>query len=426
MGLLCVEGECVNECDTPEDCADRRCVVGVCVAPDSPVDAGASDAAPGDGCADLPDRTDAIVDVALGDSGACAATAAGAVWCWGYWPGLGVEEVRSRPFRVLAEGGATLVARDVAVGSGFGCARSEAGTVACWGDVDGQGGLDVEAREISRRSDGARLSGASEIGAGRQHACALVGREVFCWGRNFMSGALGDGSTEDSEQAVLASALGSDARALIVGYRRTHALLGDAASLVGVGVNDQGELGGAAPTPAPGFSTAAVTASIPGGTAVIAPGDATCFLVDGGPRCWGYGPCLGEGATMLEACAGECTTSPVVVSVEGGAVLVGLAGDWDGNWALGWTASGRVYGWGSNEGLTVWPDSSEAQLGRASASQGFTGATHLVAIGGFAACAIEDVTGRLLCWGANRQGELGRGTITDHEPIAASVCWATS
>ncbi len=437
-GLRCIDGGCLNVCVLPGDCPDGRCVDGTCEPDlvrddrdagleDAPTFDAATDAGPST-CERLPRGNDRIVDVALGDAGACAVTSAGEVWCWGYWPGLADEAldwIASTPFLVLAEDGTALRAIDVAVGSGFGCSRNGAAAsdeVVCWGDVDGQGGVEVRARTIVR-ADRMDLTGASELGAGRQHACALVSGQAFCWGRSFESGALGDGTTDDSEQAVRASELGTGATSLVVGYRRSQVLVGSPSRLRGVGEDDHGELGAATPSTAPGYRTTGVDTITTGLASVIAPGDATCFLEAGAPRCWGAGPALGGNASgALDACGGTCTTSPIDIDVIGDVPLVGLAGDWDGGWAVGWSDDGRLLGWGANEGGAL--SSSETEVPRATLIEGYSGRTHRAAIGGFVACAIDDTSGELQCWGENRRGGLGRGTVTTSEPDAAPPCWA--
>lgn len=451
-GLRCLEGQCVNLCSAASDCPDGLCTASTCVpvlagsdagvsddapAPsmDSPIDSPVADDANEDAgsptCPSLP-RGERITDVALGDQAGCARTESGLVWCWGYWPGLidaTTEHIAATPFLVLADGGTPLRVVDLVVGSAYGCGREGVAPtdgVVCWGDVGGQGDVWPEARRVRLRTALTPLLGASAIAGGRHHVCALVGTEVFCWGRGESSGALGDGTTDTRAEAARATELGSDVRAIAAGYRRTIARIGDG-TLRGVGDDDQGELGGDAPSPAPGYSATAVVSPNTPNHSLVLPLDGACYLdASGAPFCWGSGATLAERVAMelLPACDGTCTTRPLPLEVAGGVALEGLATGWDGYTMLGFTSDGVIYGWGSNEGKVLMDDPTINVFFRVNPILHATFRTHRIAVGAVAACAIEDGTGELRCWGQNRHGQLGRGEVTlEDEPTPTSPCW---
>lgn len=431
-GLRCLDGACVNLCDAADDCPDGVCVELACEPVIAGADAGVRDDAGAPRCAALPAPDDRIVDVSMGDDAACAVAASGGVWCWGYWPfvfaagGPGCGEFCTEtPQRVLSSDGTPLSATDVVVGSAFGCAILADATVRCWGDVDGHGGIDARAQRVLREVDGLPLSGATALVAGRHHACALVGTEAWCWGRNAPGGVLGDGTTTDRALAAPATALGADVRALAAAFLRTFSVSGTPQVLVGVGEDDQGELGGAAATPAPGWAVGAVTSTITDFDVLAPGGDATCILRAGAPLCWGSGALLGApAAASLEGCGGSCTTSPRPIEVELSTPLVGLVADFAGASALGWSADGTLFGWGSNEGQVLDPSTVRSTLERA-VPLSVTGVppTHVVSLGSHGACVVADDTGELWCWGMNGAGQLGRGTVTPSEASAERPCW---
>lgn len=431
-GLRCLDGACVNLCDAADDCPDGVCVELACEPVLTGTDAGVPDDAGARRCARLPAPGDRILDVSMGDGAACAVAASGGVWCWGYWPYVFPaggpdcgDFCTEAPQRVLSSDGTPLAATDVVVGSAFGCAILSDATVRCWGDVDGQGGIEPRAQRVLRAGDGQPLTGATALAAGRHHACALVGTEAWCWGRNDPSGALGDGTAIDSDLAVRASELGADVRAIAAAYVRTFSVSGAPPVLVGVGEDDEGELGGLAPTPSPGWAVGAVTSPITDFDALAPGGHATCVLRAGTPSCWGAGPLLGSPPPVaLEGCGGSCTTSPRPIEVELGTPLVGLVADFAGATAMGWSADGTLFGWGTNEGRVLDPSSALSRLDRAvPLTVPGVPPTHVVSLGSHAACAIADGTGELWCWGMNGAGQLGRGTVTTEETSAAPPCW---
>lgn len=137
--------------------------------------------------------------ITAGASATCALDVAGAAWCWGSAPGLGVQNSSSVP--VAAPGG--LVWTDIASGAGQICGIS-GGNVYCWGANDsgqrGTTGGSVTTTTPDRVIGG--LAG-TRTAAGNFYSCAVAtNNDAYCWGINF-SGQLGSGNTSGSFTPVL-------------------------------------------------------------------------------------------------------------------------------------------------------------------------------------------------------------------------------
>lgn len=432
-GLECVAGQCQTRCMDGDECPDGMCSPeGTCVVPPRE-DAGVGDAPATDDAGSPACRAlgEAIIDVDVGTDEVCAVTAGGAVYCWGYFPVAGPRTVPGecwlgeggcypRPQRVL-----DLEPVDrIAVGHSFACAiRRSDGRVHCWGS-DFEGTISLTPVTVEA-SPGVPLV-ATEIEAGRTHVCALspaIGGDpagIRCWGAN-EHGALGLGTTGDTAEvrAGYATQL-VPAGSLVVSEHASFTL--SAGVLRGVGTNDDSELG----APCSLHETTAVVRADLGAIAVGAGAEHTCILdAAAHPRCWGrLGNVRGNDDSMLFDCphAGspEMNLATHVPSDFSDAPeLEGLALAAFGDSALGWTADGVVYGWGSSWGLILDP----MNIGAPAVLRALEGrVVHRLEVGYQTACAIED-GGRLLCWGFNGNGETGRGTLTESEPTAAEPCW---
>jgi alpha-tubulin suppressor-like RCC1 family protein len=146
-----------------------------------------------------------VADIALGGT-ACAVSADGGAWCWGWNPAgqLGLD--CAEPFSAVPVPIAGLESgvADVAVGNEHVCALTDAGGVKCWGSNqrgqlgDGQAPTCYDPENPTPPSavpvDVSGLqSGVVAIDAGFNHTCALtVDGAVLCWGENEM-GQIGNG-----------------------------------------------------------------------------------------------------------------------------------------------------------------------------------------------------------------------------------------
>jgi alpha-tubulin suppressor-like RCC1 family protein len=230
--------------------------------------------------------------------------------------------------------------------------------------------------------------------------CALTSDgEVKCWGSNH-DGELGDGTTEDRTRPVAVSGLGGKAVAVAVGAFHTCALMASG----GVkcwGSNDDGQLGdgttedSANPVDVVGLKTGVVAIA-------AAFGSSCAVMITGGVKCWGdnYWGQLGDGTT-------EDSAMPVdVVGLKAG--VTAISGSADTMCAI--SRSGGVWCWGNNEfgtlgnGTTI---SSSTPVDVTGLGSGVTA----IAVGSHACAVIKG--GGVRCWGYNHYGELGDGTWTD-------------
>lgn len=271
----------------------------------------------------------------------------------------------------------------VSSGTSSSCAVLTSGQVRCWGNNfsgelgDGNLGVDAAAPVAVRNTDDtAALGGVTQVAVGGAHACArLASGQVRCWGDNF-NGQLGDGSTDDSDLPVTV---------------RNAAGTGP---LVGV---------------------VAVTAGSRHSCAVLASGQA---------RCWGDNLAgqVGNGDQPVDALTAQPVRNPTDTAALVDVAEIG-AGD---QFTCARLTSGR---------LRCWGGTASGQLGNGTTgplrdlpvpvlgvTSGTLGGTLGLGVGGAHACAVL-ADRRLVCWGANAQGQLGDGTTSSslRPALVASV-----
>jgi len=241
-----------------------------------------------------------VVAVATGFYHACAATTAGAAWCWGgnYSGELGDGTTTTR-FAPVAVSGLSGVAA-VAAGGNHSCAVTTAGAVWCWGyNYYGQLGNGTTTDSLTPVAVSGLGSGVVSVTAGGNHTCALTtAGAVWCWGANWY-GQLGDGTGNSSSVPVALSSLGSGVAQVSAGGYHTCAVTG-AGAAVCWGWNSCGQIGDGtrtlryAPVTVAGFGTDA--AGIGGGE------EFSCGVTSaGGVRCWGHNDFgqLGDGRPLV-------------------------------------------------------------------------------------------------------------------------------
>ncbi len=189
----------------------------------------------------------------------------------------------------------------IAAGRNHTCALSRGGVVRCWGANEsgqlGYGTTDNIGDDETPRSDALAIAQeVVDIAAGDAHTCALLAdARVLCWGEG-ANGRLGFGRVDsigDDESLALAPVVslgGLDVDALAVGGAHTCALVGRDIRCWGSGANGRlgtGDLLDVGDDETPGTLDAI---SFTGATAVFAGARSSCAIdVGGGVRCWGEG-----------------------------------------------------------------------------------------------------------------------------------------
>lgn len=293
-------------------------------------------------------------------------------------------------------------AQSVVAGRTHTCALGVDGRVLCWG-ANGSGQLgdgSFSARRTAVPVSGLAGLTVTALVAGGDHTCVAFGGGVRCWGRNNV-GQLGDGSTTTRNQPVAVQGLaGLNIIGLAAGHSHTCAVASNG-SLRCWGWNGWGQLGDGGTAD----QHVAVLVALPGltVTAVAAGYGHSCALLNtGGLRCWGMNNSgqLGDGSNSQ-------SSTPVTVSGMSGLVANAIAaGSMHGCAAF---ADGRVRCWGAN---------TEGQLGDGSTSNrnapveasGLMGVTPVQVTAGEAHTCTRLSNGQLRCWGLNDQGRLGDGT----------------
>jgi len=273
------------------------------------------------------------------------------------------------PLQVPLPAGTTI--RAIGAGDDVVLALTSTGSVLAWGDGQwgelGDGAMTDS--EFPVTVDLPVGTVATAIAAGEDFALALTSTgAVYAWGDNFF-GDLGDGSTVESDVPLLVP-LGAGARATAIAAGRYHAL------------------------------------------ALIA-GRPNCVLAWGDNREEEVG---GGGSDQLAEPGGEVET-PVYTCLPAGSDVTGVAAG--GDFSLALTSVGSVYSWGSN---------GDGELGDAAGRESASpvpvdlpAGTRVTALAAGLAHALALTSdGRLLAWGDNLSGDLGRGT-TAETPLPAAV-----
>jgi alpha-tubulin suppressor-like RCC1 family protein len=240
---------------------------------------------------------------------------------------------------------------------------------------------------------------ASSISAGAVHTCALTTTgAIRCWGYNG-AGALGNGTTVDSPVPVQVTQLGGTAVGVTAGDLFTCALIATGGVRCwGSNADRQLGNGGTADSSVP-----VNVVGLNGGVAAVSAGGghACAVTLSGAAKCWGgnqYGQ-LGNGSVV---------SSSVPVDVAGlGSGVVGIASG--GNHSCALTAAGAVKCWGANFdgglGDGTLTDSA-VPVDVVGLGSGVT----KVEAGALHTCALMDL-GTVKCWGSGDFGQLGGGTF---------------
>ena len=284
------------------------------------------------------------------------------------------------------------------------CALTTAGGVKCWGyNVQCQLGNGTKVHGSNTPVDVKGLmSGVRAIAEGSGHGCALTSRgAVRCWGWNNL-GQLGNGAaTYQSNVPVDVKGLGSSVTAIAAGWTHTCALT-SAGGVKCWGSNGTGQLGTGSVTPS--RTPVDVRGLASGVRAIAAGGGQTCALTTvGGVKCWGLYPGNGGRSSFVH--------TPVdVAGLASGVTAIGA-----GNRHTCAVASGG--------GLKCWGDGFSGKLCDGSTAHrlapvdvvGLASGVKAVTAGQAHTCALT-TAGGVKCWGFNRDGQLGNGSMADQGP----------
>ena len=304
--------------------------------------------------------------------------------------------------------------RDVAIGQFHTCAISRDGLVFCWGD-NGFNQLG-NSTNVPRPTPG-RVPGLSgefvSISAGRFHTCALnTAGTVYCWGDG-TSGQLGEGNQDSGGIAVIPIGFETGAQEISAGAFHTCGI--DAAGTGYCwGANADRQLGTGTDTlyvrqPAP-------VAGLPAGvTQIDAAISHSCGLTaEGRMMCWGSNL---SGQLGLRRAAYRGSAANVAFLQDGNREIVA-----EGTNSCVLTRLRRVLCWGSNGSGQLGEFLGE-QANTPTRVAGLPAGVHGLTFGSFegylgTACVLTR-SNRSLCWGGNRYGQLGDGTLEDRTGPAA-------
>ena len=342
--------------------------------------------------------------IAAGPAQACAVSEVGTVYCWGASVRENGPSVESKPVRISN----LPPVRSISVNAAASCAVDLQNRVWCWG-FDFQ--KSIRTKSASASSQAFRVEGlppAKDVSVGWAHACVIsLEGAVWCWGFN-PAGELGTGDKKESWKPIQVGNL-SDVTSIGTGVNNTCAVtLGDHVKCWGTD-NQRG----------PAYAFQATTpVDIPFNPLAkkVANGrNFACGLHGlGSVTCWGsniFGQ-LGVTADNLEG------SHRGVASVQGVRTATDLAAGMFSACAL--DTDGEVTCWGMLEDLggDSSPEVVRRKTRRPTVVEGLRDVEQ-VAVGVAFACA-RVWSGSIKCWGNNKGGQLGNGTLSD-SPVPVDV-----
>lgn len=379
-----------------------------------------------DGASGNPDKQCVGVQmISTGSGHTCAVLSTRELFCWGanahgqLGNGNNLDSPSPVKINVANVSAVATGGRPDDKGLAHTCAMDADGGVFCWG-ANGSGQLGTgDQQDVNLPLLMPVLKKAKRVTAGAEVTCAIqMDDTVACWGANTFN-QLANG-TGVLSKAPLTLSPAISATAISAGVRHVCAVLPDA-SLKCWGNNERGETGSATLVPSGPVNAVPI---VMGATVVRAGADFSCAIDAAGLACWGDN----SDAELTDAVAGAMTSDPTALDVTGALdVAAGSDGDGEpndpnGGHACAVIAGGKVVCWGNNR---------HGQLGRGGAVSdvepapaevmGLTGAVAITA-GAEVTCARFE-TGQAKCWGRNDQGQLGTGQMTETESSPVPIAW---
>jgi len=208
----------------------------------------------------LPTLTSGVTAVSVGLDYACALLSGGTVDCWGdnSLGQLGTSSPSANPTPTPVPG--ITGANSLSAGWFSTCVTTTAGNIYCWGyggDCElGNNTCQSSTSPVEVQMDPGFVSGATKVAVGYNSACAIVNGGAWCWGSN----ALGNATLSTlytAPYAVAVTGLGKDVTDIAVGHTSACAVAGGALSCWGTNTGGQLGNGGVGneltATPVPGF-----------------------------------------------------------------------------------------------------------------------------------------------------------------------------
>jgi alpha-tubulin suppressor-like RCC1 family protein len=255
----------------------------------------------------------------------------------------------------------------VSAGVDHSCALLAVGVARCWGD-NTAGGIGDGTTNLAPTAVDVQLTGIVQISAGFRFTCALLADgTVRCWGDN-SNGAIGDGTNLDRHLPVQVVGLSNVVSLASTAYQTMCAVIADG-TIRCWGSNSGGQIGDGTQDPRP---VPVTVPSVPNATDVASEQDHTCAsLANGQAFCWGTNTSGELGAVDA---ADHFTATRVIdhfasVQSNGSTVMIPIP--------LQFVVSIH------------------------------TGLNHTCS---------RSATGAVECWGANKLGQVGIGTITNSQP----------
>ncbi len=361
-----------------------------------------------------------FTSLAAGDSHSCGLEAGtGKAWCWGAnWDGRLGDGTTATQFAPVAVTGGRAFSSLAAGGSHTCGVEAGTGKAWCWG-YNGSGQLGDGTTAGTPTTAPVAVTGGrtfTTLAAGDSHTCGVeaVTGKAWCWGSNYY-GQLGDGTTANRGAPVAVEG-GRAFASLAAGGSHTCGVEAVTGKAWCWGRNGYGQLGYGGATGWDQIRSAPVEVSGGKAFASLVAGDShTCGVevVTGKAWCWGwnyYGQ-LGDGTTANRGAP---------VAVEGGRAFASLAagGSHAESHACGVEAgTGKAWCWGWNRYGQLGSGTVDRATVPVVATGGRTFAS--LAAGDEHTCGVEAGTGNAWCWGSNENGRLGDGTTTDRgAPVA--------
>ncbi len=351
-----------------------------------------------------------VQSVSAGDSHSCEVLSDGTVKCWGRNDSgqLGDGSTVARVTPVSVSGISSAVS--VSAGSSHSCAVLSDGTVKCWGfnllGYLGDGSTVARVTPVSVSG----ISSAVSVSAGRSHSCALLADgKVNCWGNND-KGNLGNFASSPKNAPVEALGI-SSAVSVSAGGSHSCAVLSDGAVKCW-GSNDYGQSGLEFKLES---STPISVPELPSLSAISAGASHSCAtLTNGSVKCWGknfYGQ-LGDGTNTDRAAPTHVADISSAVSVSAGT-----------SHSCAVLSDGTVKCWGRNDSGQLGNGSTISRLTPTLVS-GVSSAVS-VSAGGSHSCAVLS-DGTVKCWGNNNYGQLGSGSSISQSSVPSWVTGISS